>query len=458
MTGFRSIRWRLQAWYGLLLAVILAGLGGTAYELERERRMEAVDSELQELAGRVANANRPAKRGSPEENKTGQRLLRLSPELAALFGKAGPYYYAIWLHNGPDFTASENAPPDVPEPPDSTGVRARGNFREAFLSPAPRDYIVVGTSVDAIKAGLNRLAWMLAGGGVFIFAVAVLIGGWFVKRSLQPIGAITATAEKIAHGNLSHRIDATETESELGGLATVLNETFARLEAAFARQTRFTADAAHELRTPVTVLLTHTQNALTADDLSAENREALEACQRAAQRMRKLIESLLQLARLDGGKESSQRLPCDLAEIARETMELLEPIAKAKAITVVPDLSPAPFTGDPDLMGQVLTNLLTNAIHYNAENGSVRIATGRKNGSAFCEVSDTGPGIAPEHLPHLFERFYRADKARTAGAGKAGLGLAISRAIVEMHHGTIEVQSRPGQGAAFTVRLPLGQS
>lgn len=458
MNGLRSIRWQLQVWHGLLLAVILGGLGVTAYYFERAHQHERLDQELQAQAARLANATRPSRgRGETPIQGGRSRQIRLSPEDAALFGPGGGFYYAIWLKNGAPFTASETAPAGIPAPAeDESGLRTRGGLREAFLSPAPGDVFLVGTSAQSIEARLRRLAGILGVFGVGIFGVAMVIGAWFIGRSLRPIGEITTAAARIAEGDLSRRITTTETGSELDALALTLNSTFAQLEVVFARQARFTADAAHELRTPVAVLLTHVQNVLDGGGLSADNREALEACQRAAQRMRRLIETLLQLARFDAGSEALESETCDLAAIARECADLTRPLAEARGLVFAIDLREASFAGDRDRISQVLVNLLTNAINYNHEGGELRLATRTERNQAVCVVTNTGPGIAPRHLPHVFERFYRVDQARTGGSGRTGLGLAISRAIVAAHHGTLVVKSGEGGLTIFTIRLPAG--
>lgn len=366
------------------------------------------------------------------------------------------FYYAIWRKNGsPSYTASPNAPADLPEPEDDEeGFRTRGDLREAFVTSNPGDHVLVGRNVATERASLKRHGWELAFATTALWSLVMVMGWWFVGRALRPVMAISDTAERIAHGDLSQRINIGDTETELGRLAVVLNSTFARLEASFAEQARFTGDAAHELRTPVTVLLTHLQNVLSDDNLVEENREALEACQRSAQRMRNLIESLLRLARLDDGQNPPKYLPCDLTRIARETVDHLTPLAEERGITIHSRLAPAHALGDPGGISQVLSNLLTNAVHYNREGGEVTVTTRQRDGHAICIIADNGPGIAPEHLPKIFDRFYRADRARTGAAGKSGLGLAISRAIVLAHGGEITVENLPGSGASFTVRLP----
>jgi signal transduction histidine kinase len=222
----------------------------------------------------------------------------------------------------------------------------------------------------------------------------------------------------------------------------------------FARQQQFTADAAHELRTPVSVILTQTQSTLTRERPAAEYRETLEACQRAAQRMRKLIEALLQLARLDGGAESLPRETVDLAGLAAECADLVRPLAADRNITIQTELAPAICHGNADQLALVITNLLTNAIQHNADGGEVRLATRAKNGAVQLSVADNGPGVTEEHLPHLFERFYRADAARSAHTGGAGLGLAIVKTGVEACGGTVTCRNLQPRGFQVEIKLP----
>jgi heavy metal sensor kinase len=323
-----------------------------------------------------------------------------------------------------------------------------------IFNPRPPGSIVVGHSITSELADLQRTAFVLTCVGGAILLVGLAGGWWLAGRAIRPVQDITAAAQKISASDLSQRINVAETESELGRLAHVLNSTFARLDAAFAQQQQFTSDAAHELRTPVAAMLTQIQSTLTRDRSAPEYQETLEACGRSVQRMRRLIESLLELARLDAGQESMKRMTFDLSRSASDAIELVRPLAESRRIEILAELTPASCIGDPERFGQVLTNLLTNAVNHNRESGSVRVETGRKGDFSFVRISDDGPGIAPEHLPHIFERFYRADSSRTAGRGGAGLGLAISKAIIEAHSGTIEVSSELGKGTIFTVRIP----
>ena len=204
----------------------------------------------------------------------------------------------------------------------------------------------------------------------------------------------------------------------------------------------------------MTVVLTQTQSALARERPVDEYRESLAACQRAAQRMRGLIECLLTLARLDSAEAPAALEACDLDRIADEAVELLRPLAQEQGIALEVELAPALCLANAGQLAQVISNLVSNAIHYNRPGGSVRVTVGSEADTAMLSVRDTGEGIAPDDLPHIFERFYRVDKARTGAQGHSGLGLAITKAIVEAHGGTIEVTSEPGQGSVFKVRLP----
>jgi heavy metal sensor kinase len=398
-------------------------------------------------------------------------------------GQTNTLYYVLWEFDGSVAAQSPGAPDQVPAPnpfqPERTNPqrgpggfgpgpgpgpqaqmapidRTRGEFREMLRYLPNGAWLLVGRSMAPDLAAMRRLTISLiaAGGGVLLFG---LVGGWWVaSRAIRPIEAISATAIKIAGGDLSQRINAANTDNELGRLAALLNSTFARLEAAFAHQARFTSDASHELRTPVSVILAQTQMALSRQRPASDYRESLEACQRAAQRMRKLTESLLALARLDAGQEPMKNEPFDLSRVARECVELVRPLAVERGLDVHCELPAVPCLGDAERIGQVATNLLTNAIQYTRNGGKIQISTAAQNGSAVLTVTDTGTGIPPEDLPHIFERFYRADKSRSRLQGHSGLGLAICKAIVDAHGGTIDVSSQPGAGSSFVVKLPVG--
>ena len=451
----RSIRWRIQLWYGVLLGLLLSGFGATAYQLERNRVLQRIDDTLQQRLPLLVEAQHPAQ--GPDRQL---REFTLSAANAGQFDRAGSesFYYVVWLRHGiVPRIASPTVPADVPMPAaGAPTTRQRGEYRETFLFPGPGDCVLVGRSVSRDFTALQQLQWTLIATGILILMLGIAVGAWMTARALKPIAAIGRTAEAIASGDLTRRIPCDESQSELGQLSATLNATFSRLEDAFAQQARFTADAAHELRTPVSVLLTHSENGVSADCANPEHREAFEAIRRSAHRMRRLVTSLLELARLDAGQERLERHPVDLAVLALETLNALTPLADSRGIVIESDLAPAFCSADAERLSQVVINLITNALVHNRTGGSVRVETRSDSGAGVLVVSDKGPGIAETDLPRVFERFFRGDVSRSAKTGGTGLGLAISKAIVDAHGGTITVESRPGVRTAFTVRIPPG--
>lgn len=451
----RSIRWRIQAWYGLILGLLLTGFGVTAYQLERNRVLQRIDETLQQRLPLLVEAQHPAP--GPDRQL---REFTLSAANAGQFDRTGSesFYYVVWLRHGVvPHIPSRTAPGEVPMPAaGAPTTRQRGEYRETFLFPGPGDCVLVGRSVSHDLTALRQLRWTLTATGLLILMLGIAVGAWMTARALRPIGAISQTAEAIASGDLTRRIPCVETQSELGQLSTTLNATFSRLEDAFAQQARFTADAAHELRTPVSVLLTHSENGLSGGCANPEHREAFEAIRRSAQRMRRLVTSLLELARLDAGQDRLETHSVDLAAVALETVESLRPLAAGREIGIESQLAPAACSADAERLMQVVANLVTNAIVHNRIGGMVRVDTRSESGGAALVVSDNGPGIAEADLPRVFERFFRGDVSRSGKTGGTGLGLAISKAIVEAHGGTITVESQPGIRTTFTIRIPCG--
>lgn len=462
MSCFHSIRWRLQFWHGGLLILVLAGFGFTAWRLQRTHHFNRVDHELEQRMGMIAGLVQPGRDGGGRASAPplpGRAPLRLPlREREAFEGLPGQaFYYVIWGRNDEPWAHSSAAPNDVPLPLMNQGppaFRLRETCRECFHKLPSGESILIGRDIRFECAQIQQFAWLLFGAGAVVLGFG-LVGGWWIStRALRPLGEISAVAAKIAQGDLTQRILLKNDGSEIGALARDLNNTFARLQASFMRQAQFTADAAHELRTPLTVMLTQTQSALLRERSGEEYRESLAACQRAAQRMRSLAENLLMLARLDTPDASTEFSTCMLDLIAREAVELVRPLAGELGVRVETELAPAPCHGNADQLAQVMANLLANAIHYNHPGGCVRVLVTSEPDAATIVVSDTGQGIHSEDIPHIFERFYRADKTRSSANNCSGLGLAIVKAIVDAHDGSIEVQSVVGQGSAFHVRLP----
>lgn len=511
-----SIRWRMQLWLAFLLVVILSGFGFTAFQLHRVNRFREIDADLERrvvaLAADVSGRPRqnpppspPPKRSSddddffrdlfddspkrsnnedgstrnmpppkpPERRKKsdgpiergGFREIRLSGQSLSLFDEqdSGAFYFHIWSRDGTLLKNSTNAPagmfiPIRTEGSASIHVRNRDDLREAFHFTEMGECVLTGRSIaDDIRA-MNRFAWRLCGVGAVVLALG-LGGGWLLtSRTIQPIEEISKAANRISEGNLSERISIADTDNELERLASVLNSTFARLDAAFTRQKQFTADASHELRTPLAVLISEAQTTLARDRTAAEYRETLEDCLDTAQQMRWLMESLLELARSDAGGEQIPRELFNPTTATENCVEKLRPLAAEKGIQIHTEFNPAYAYGNAGRYTQVITNLLSNAIHYNKPKGEIRVRVSMLENQAVISITDTGIGIAPEDMPHIFERFYRADKSRSRMNGRFGLGLAICKAIVETDQGTIHAQSVLGQGSEFTVTLPTAKA
>jgi heavy metal sensor kinase len=343
---------------------------------------------------------------------------------------------------------------EVPRP-DKPARRDRGSRREVTVSGKHGTLVLVGQKVEEEREELGELlAGVLgAGAGVMVLALA---GGWFLAwRALRPIARITEAAAEVSASNLSRRVDASRMERELAGLAETLNAAFSRLEQAFERQTRFTADASHELRTPLSIAMSEAELALRKERTPAEYRESLETVFRATQRMKAVVEGLLTLARADARELNLRRERLDLRKLVEETAALVAPLALERRVTVTVAADPVELEGDRDRLREVVTNLLTNAIRYNGAGGKVDVSLQERGDRAVLAVADTGIGIPEKDRPHVFERFYRVDKARSREQGGTGLGLAIAKWAVEAHGGTIAFESREGAGTTFTVSLPL---
>lgn len=313
----------------------------------------------------------------------------------------------------------------------------------------------VGRSLTALNRTVARLQIIMGGLlllGSFLAAIgAYLLAGW----ALRPLGKVRRAVEGIDSQNLQERVPVIQSDDEVEALAKAFNRMLARLEDSFEAQRRFTSDASHELRTPVTAIGGHATYLLRRTNLDPQQRESIEIIQRESARMTDLIGSLLQLARSDGGvmtlKPQLMFSQMFLQEIVRE----LRPLAESEGATLHASGPDIPFEADPDRLRQVLNNLISNALKAGATHidlGSVQPEPGRVRLS----VSDNGPGIAAEQLHRLFDRFYRLEDSRSRDKGGAGLGLSISRSIIQAHGGRIWLESEVGVGTQAYVDLPVG--
>lgn len=448
-----TIRGRLLALIGLLLLLVLGTFGTLAWHRESQARLAATDRELDERLNMLITSLRPAE---------GQRLQdvnvpRFSPRARELFANEGgePYRYRVWLGDGKLQARSEDAEA-IAKPEGSTDSRfhqTRGSRREVVFFTQTGRCLLVARDISRDKSAMASDALSLAAIGAVILLIGLGLAWWIAGQITRPLREVGAVARQIAGGDLSRRIEPTGGEDELTDVIKTLNETFARLDESFSRQKRFTADASHELRTPVSLILAHAQGALLREQTPEDYREALNDCAEAAKRMRQLIESLLELSRFDAGSPDLRLSDCDLADIAQSCANELSPLTDAKGIKVVLELRPAPCKADASRIAQVVTNLMANAIRFTPAGGNITLNTCPGEHSSFT-IRDTGPGIPADQAGRLFERFHRSDASRTRDTGGTGLGLSICKAIIDAHGGEIRHEAGQLKGCVFTFQLP----
>jgi heavy metal sensor kinase len=318
--------------------------------------------------------------------------------------------------------------------------------------------IVVGRSTAEVTEVLERFTNTLIIAALTTMALAGGGGFFMASRVLKPVERIRQTAQGIGESDLSRRIEV-DSEDELGRLASTLNRMIGRLEAAFSRQRQFTADASHELRTPLAILQAESTLALRKKRTQDDYRKSLGLISQEAAHMSAVVGKLLYLARIDAGKDQVNFERINLKELLTELASDIEVLAREKGIEFkLARLESLSIEGDRVKLEQLFLNLLENAIRYTPSGGSISASIVREGKAAVIIIKDTGIGISKEHMPHLFERFYRVDKARSRAEGGAGLGLAICQHIAQVHNGKIEVESQIGKGSTFSVSLPLVES
>lgn len=491
-----SIRWQIQAWHGALLVLMTSVLLFAFYGYERQQRVSRIDDRLRTTLMMVLPVLRPERAG--EAGRPPQPPPGMDPVIDDLFGvfpfgegmignnrrppplgaparnehdreKAyllsldrSPIYFVLYDENQREKSRSANAPKIVP-PHDErlesgeTFSRSRDGMRELLHFQPRGECVIFGSSLAAVDVAMEKLAFYLVGIGAGVVLTGLLVGWWLAGRALRPIADISAAAEKISEGDLTKRINTDETKSELGRLAMLLNQTFERLHDTFEQQAQFTADASHELRTPVSVILAQTELALMRERAPEEYREALESCQRSGEQMKQVVNSLLELARMDSGESVMNLSPNYLEEVVEDAIRFVGPLAEQRSGEIIADLEEINAMIDAPKIQQVVSNLLSNAIKHNSEGCKIHVTLKQDGTDAVLTVRDEGEGIPPEMLPRIFERFFRVDKARSRADGSTGLGLSIVKAVIEAHGGTITATSTPGKGSEFIVRLPTGE-
>ncbi len=456
-----TLRMRLTAWYLLLLGLVLILFSAYVYFRLEHSLLAQIDSSLQ-VAVSQALANLDA-----EDGRLAFQDAEGSLALVRRLGQAGLTIRLI----GPDGTVWDSFDdyPEVPAwlPQDPGYVSLTGGetrwrlYTQGVQAPDGRiiGWLQAAQSLASVEGTLSDLRLQLVLGVPLLLLLAGWGGLFLADRALRPIDRIIRTAQTINSSDLSQRIAYQGPADEVGRLATTFDRMLDRLQAAFERERRFAADASHELRTPLTALKGRIDVTLNRRRTNAEYESALQDLEHEVDRLIRLSTDLLFLVRLDQRRLPYQPGRVEFSHLLQAIVEQVEPLAQKKglilAVEIPPDIS---IPGDADHLIRLFLNLLANAVRYTPSGGRVAVQAQDEQEHVRVSVSDTGPGISPEHLPHIFERFYRTEAARSRDDGGAGLGLAIAYEIARWHGGTLEVESTPGHGTTFTVQLPVRRS
>jgi signal transduction histidine kinase len=439
----RSLRATLLIWYTLVLSILIVVYAGTVTYQYRQSLIRQVDAELLAATAALAAGLTPDIDGTFDLNVP--PAFRTSD-----LGTGQDTYYAVWNPRGQLVDQSE--PTATPRSMPDVGVTTRLGRREVVVDASGRARILAGRTLEATSAAVRTVGLAVATAGGLVLTLS-LIGGFFLAgRALAPIARISRTAGAMVGGDLDARIPVQGTASELEQVASALNEAFDRLRLTADRQRQFTADASHELRTPLATLRAEFEWALARPRSEAEYKSSIEKGQRAVDRMTELAGRLLTLVSPGGGPDLD-RTALDLSPVVSAAVDLLKPLASGHSVTIEESYQAARVSGVRSLLADAFSNLLKNAIEYNRPGGHVFVTITAEPHWAVTTIRDTGVGIDAADLPHILERFYRADRSRTRGG--AGLGLAIVKNVVEGHGGSVTCSSTPGVGTEVQVRLPL---
>ncbi len=490
---FRSLRFRLALWYAALLGVILIvtsllsysfhsashydevdrSLVGTAihassqlrdagdgYRLNEGVQLPPVEEfvspdvwvRLYDAEGRLLSSSANAPRNSPPD----PRVVASSPRVPESGGVLGWLVHPL-VNVGQPAVYHEGGFVSITDP--KGGGRTRIHGMALLSGDQAVAYLETGASLVHLDASMERLGLLLLV-TCSLGLLAALFGGWAIAAgALRPVSTMATVARSIASSRgFSRRLSPLERRDELGQLATAFNGMLTSLEEAYRTQQRFVADASHELRAPLTALQGNLELLERAPDLpDAEKAEMVACLRQEIGRMGRLVSDLLALAHADAGQKLVSKKLVELDRLLLEAFRDARGLAKGQRLSVG-ELDQLQVVGDPDRLKQLLVILMDNALKYTPTGGEVSLGLRRSGGIVELTVKDTGIGISAEDLPHIFERFYRADKARSRDLGGSGLGLSIAKWIVEQHGGSISVSSIPGSGSTFTVCLPASAS
>jgi len=461
-TFMLSIRAKLTVWYFGIAAAVLIAFAIAIYAYLSRGLLTTIDTSLWNHADRIAKAT-----GNPSSNDEPRAsgALMLAPQFVSIVNRNGEITDSI-----PD--AEGLQVPIITEAIERAAAELKPQYNDVSLGPSESTriitwpahdedgemfFVVVGQSLRELKSAQRHLLILLAISNPAALLLASLGGLWLAHEALKPVDRLTRAAERIGRGNFSERVEVPRTTDEIGRLAATFNEMISKLEQAFERERRFTADASHELRTPLAVLRGDIEVALRRDRSVEEYKRVLNSSLEEIERITRLADDLLTLVRSDAGDNVVELAPVRLDRLAAEVHSYIQPLAEAAGVALTSEGTqhPTVIDGDEKRLKQLLVNLLENAIKYTPAGGSARLSLATEGSSALIEVSDTGRGIPASSLPRVFERFYRQTDPRDTRVSGFGLGLAISKWIVDAHHGSIEAESTEGNGSRFTVRLPL---
>ncbi len=470
-----SLRTRLGLWYGGLTGIVVLLVGLFTYAIHARGQYDVLDETLQQAVNHVAgeyqaettDPGRQAVVSAPLAAGVGVRVyddvgqLRFESPYAQFAPTVSPLPLSSGQRPLPyDFIARLALPMhgrDVAQ--EALGlVVAQDRVRwRVYVQPLSGEFVVGLASLSQVDASVDDfrgLVPLLAVSGALIAMVA----GWLLAgRALRPVADVTATAERIAgSATFEDRVPPPAHQDELGRLAATFNDMLDSLQESYRKQQRFVADVSHELRAPLTAIQANLELLERVRDMpEGERAIAVTEASREAQRLARMVADMLLLARADAGVPV-RRQPLALNDVVLLSVEELRAVLNGRRLEVEA-LETARIDGDADRLKQLLVILLDNALKYTPATGRLGVSLRRQGQMAILSVKDTGVGIASNDLPHVFDRFYRADPARARDPGGSGLGLAIARAITSQHGGDISISSRPAEGTTVTVRLPLAQ-
>jgi len=456
----RSLRFRLLGWYAGLLGAVFLVLGVAVYQLLQHYLEQSLAESLRRRTEQIAVSLLSKVETTGEDFVAKQIKTLYAPENFDRFIRLTRADGSVLYASGP---AADFDPTDLPPARPVDGARMEplpdGSrllvTTRVYRSPAGRQYIIEsGGPMQPVEAVLSRMLVLI----ILCFpAVALVVAGggyYLVARALAPVVRAARSAERITLHNLDERLPVVETGDELEQLSLALNNMIARLAEAFEQNRRFVADASHELRTPLTTLRGELESVL-EQACSPQTRDSIGSALEEVDRLAKIVEALFAISLLDAG-EAQEWTQFDLGRLVTGTAEQMSLLAEDKGVSLQCRVRKSVMVeGDAARIKQVVVNLLDNAIKYTPAGGAITLEVHEREGRAVMEVSDTGIGIPAAALPHVFERFFRVDKARSREAGGAGLGLAIVKSICSAHGAKVEVKSVEGRGSTFTVDLPL---